>query len=156
MPNNTVFNFDNVEIEIVKNFTYLGMVFSTGGSFSEAQSVLSGQALNAIFQMNKYLHKFTYLAVQLRLDLFEKLITPILNYGSQVWGFAQGTCIERVHLQFCKRLLGVKKCTQNDFVYGELGRMNCQYVRYFIIIRCWVKILHVNDNKYDKKTWITC
>ena len=100
LPNNTVFNFDNVEIEIVKNFTYLGIVFSTGGSFSEAQSVLSGQALKAIFQMNEYLHRFLF--VQHRLDLFEKLITPILNYGSQVWGFAQGAGIERVHLQFCK------------------------------------------------------
>ena len=68
-------------------------------------------------EMNKYLHKFTSLSVQHRLDLFEKLITPILN-------FAQGACTERVHLQFCKRLLGVKRCTQNDFVYGELGRMN--------------------------------
>ena len=58
--------------------------------------------------MNKYLHKFTSLSVQHRLDLFEKLITPILNYGSHVWGFAQGACIERVHLQICKRLLGVK------------------------------------------------
>ena len=66
MPNNTVFNFDNVEIEIVINFTYLGIVFSTGGSFSEAQSALSGQALKAIFQMNKYLHKFTSLSVQHR------------------------------------------------------------------------------------------
>ena len=47
LPNNTVFNLDNVEIEIVKNFTYLGIVFSTGGSFSEAQSALSGQALKA-------------------------------------------------------------------------------------------------------------
>jgi len=35
--NNTVFNLDNVEIEIVKN------------SFSEAQFALSGQALKAIF-----------------------------------------------------------------------------------------------------------
>jgi len=102
LPNNTVFNFDNVEIEIVKNFTYLGIVFSTGGSFSEAQSALSGQALKAIFQMNTYLHKFTSLSVQHRLYLFEKLITPISNYGSQVWGFAQGACIERVHLQFVK------------------------------------------------------
>ena len=105
---------------------------------------MSGQALKAIFQINKYLHKFTSLSLQHRLDLFEKLITPILNYGSQVRGFA---CIERVHLQFCRRLLGVKKCTQNDFVYGELGRLNCQYVRYFIIIKYWVKILHANDNK---------
>ena len=66
-----------LKFKIVKNFTYLGILFSTGSSFSEAQSAWSGQALNAIFQMNKYLHKFTYLAVQLRLDLFEKLITPI-------------------------------------------------------------------------------
>ena len=75
LPNNTVFNFDNVEIEIVKNFTYLGTckVFSTGGSFFEAQSALSGQALKTIFQMNKYLHKLTSLSVQHRLDLFEKL-----------------------------------------------------------------------------------
>jgi len=57
--------------------------------------------------LNKYLHKFTSLSVQHRLDIFEKLITPILNDGSQVWGFAQGACIERVHLQFCERLLGV-------------------------------------------------
>ena len=40
LPNNNVFNLDNVEIEIVKN----------GGSFSEAQSALSGQVLKAIFQ----------------------------------------------------------------------------------------------------------
>ena len=51
----------------------------------------------------------------------------------------------------CKRLLGVKKCTQNDFVYEELGRLNCQYVRYFIII----KIVHAHDNKNVKKC-ITC
>ena len=34
---------------------------------------------------------------------------------------------------------------------GELGRMNCQYVRCFIIIKYSVKIVHVNDNKYVKK-----
>ena len=68
LPNNTVCNCDNVEIEIVKHFTYL--VFSTGGSFSEAQSAVSDQALKAIFQINKYLHKFTSLSVQHRLDLY--------------------------------------------------------------------------------------
>jgi len=58
--------------------------------------------------MNTYLHRFTSLSVQHTLDIFEKLITPILNYDSQGWGFAQGTCIERVHLQFCNKLLGGK------------------------------------------------
>jgi len=90
--------------------TYLRIVFSTGGSFSEAQlkSALSGQALTAIFQINKYLLKFTSLSVQHRLDLFEKLIIPNLNYGSQVWGFDHGTCIERFILNFVKDYYGLR------------------------------------------------
>jgi len=59
--------------------------------------------------MNTYLHIFTSLSVQHRLDLFEKLITPILNYDSLVWGFTLGTRIETDHLEFCKRSQRVKK-----------------------------------------------
>jgi len=53
---------------------------ATGALFFEAQFAWSRQALNAIFQMNKYLHNFTFLSVQHRLDLFIKL-TAILNYA---------------------------------------------------------------------------
>ena len=42
-------------------------------------------------------------------------------YCSEVWGFCKADKIERVHLQFCKSLLGVKQSTQNTFIYGELG-----------------------------------
>ena len=59
--------------------------------------------------MNKYIYKFTHLSPRHRLEHFDKLITLILNYDSEVWGFVQGSAVERVHLQFCKRLLGVKK-----------------------------------------------
>ena len=52
-----------------------------------------GQALKVIFKMNKYLHKFTSLSVAHRLDLFEKLISPVLSYASEVWVFIQGNAI---------------------------------------------------------------
>ena len=87
----------------------MGIVFSTGGSFSHAQLTLSGQALKGIFKMNKQLNKFTNLTVKHRIDLYDKLIYPMLSYCSEVWGFVEGTQIERVHMQFCKKLLGVKK-----------------------------------------------
>ena len=77
---------------------------------------LAGQALKAIFKLNKYLYKFTAISVKHKLELFDKLVVPILNYGSEVWGFHNGNAIERIHMQFCKRLLGVKKCTQNDLI----------------------------------------
>ena len=56
--------------------------------------------------------------------------------------------LERVHLQYCKRLLGVKKCTQNDFVYGELGRMPLQNHRFYSIVKFWIKILLSDSKKY--------
>ncbi len=53
--------------------------------------------------------------------------------------------LKRVHLQFCKSLLGVKKCTQNDVVYGELGRTTLINRRYIHIIKCWLKIIETDE-----------
>ena len=94
LPRNLVFTYDGMQIDIVNKFTYLGLVFTNGGSFSETHCTLAGQALKAIFKLNKYLYKFTYVSVKHRLELFDKLVQPILDYGSQVWGFAQAHKIE--------------------------------------------------------------
>ena len=50
---NTHFYYGEHELEIVSKFTYLGIVFSTGGAFTEAQQALPGQFLKAIFMLNK-------------------------------------------------------------------------------------------------------
>ena len=55
---------------------------------------------------------------------------------------------ERVYLQFCKKLLGVKKFTQNDFVYGELGRVPLKNDIFYMIISYWFKILESEHIKY--------
>ena len=40
LPQDLVFTYDGDPVEIVKSFKYLGIVFTTGGSFSEAQTTL--------------------------------------------------------------------------------------------------------------------
>ena len=44
------FRYKGLEIEIVHQFSYLGVVFTSGGSFSNAQTTLAGQAQRAIFK----------------------------------------------------------------------------------------------------------
>ena len=39
-------------------------------------------------------------------------------------------------------MLGVKKSTTNDFIYGELGRMPLRQRRLICIIKYWLKIVH--------------
>ena len=120
LPRNLKFFFNNEEIEIVNKYSYLGVVFTTGGSFSDAQATLSGQAQKAIFKLKRYVAKFENLTVKHTLELFDKLVSPILNYASEIWAFIPAIQIERVHLHFCKSLLGVKRSCQNDFIHGEL------------------------------------
>ena len=84
LPRNLVFYYNGHQLEIIKSFKYLGIVFTVGASFAEAQNTLAGQAQKAIFKLNKYLYKFTYITPKHNLELFDKLITPILNYGCEV------------------------------------------------------------------------
>lgn len=148
LPRDLKFYYNNQEIEIVRSFSYLGIVFTPGGSFSTAQTTLSGQTQKAVFKLSSYLYGFSDISPRHVLDLFDKLVSPILNYGSEVWGFCKANQVERVHLQFCKQLLGVKQSTQNTFIYGTLGRIIYQTRRHFIILKYWLKVVAKNENKY--------
>jgi len=103
-----------------------------------------------MYQMQKYLNKFVSLKPSHVCDIFDKLIHPILSYGCEVWGFFQGASVERMHLKFCKQLLGVKQTTQNDFVYGELGRYPLIVHRQYRIIKFWLKIIKGENRKFTK------
>ena len=116
LPRNMKFYYNDVELLVVNKFSYRGIVFETGGSFSECQKTLASQDLKAIFKLNRYLYNFTNMTLKHRIELFYKLVIPILYYGSEIWGFCQAKQIGRTHMMFCKQLLGVKTSTQNDFI----------------------------------------
>jgi hypothetical protein len=111
------------------------------GSFSKTFEALSGQTLKAILKLNPYMQHCPNISVSHILDLFDKLITPILSYRCEVWGFMEAKKIENIHLKFCKILLGVRPQTQNNFVYGELGREQLIQLRMIRILKFWFKIL---------------
>ena len=145
---NLTFLYKGQELEIVDKFTYLGIVFTPGGSFTNTFDTLSGQAMKAIYKLRQCLSKFPTLSVKHRLEIFDKLIYPVLSYGSEVWGLFNSPQLERVHLNFCKELLGVRTQTQNNFVYGELGRTSLFSRRSVNVIRYWLKIVNMQTIKY--------
>ena len=54
-----------------------------------------------------------------KLDLFDKLIEPILNYSCEIWGVNDAVKLENIHIHFRKSILGVRSQTNNNFVYVE-------------------------------------
>ena len=56
----------------------------------------------------------------LQLDLFNKMIKPILLYGSEIWGMGNCDVIERVQLKYLKDIFKLKKATPSHMIFGEL------------------------------------
>jgi hypothetical protein len=144
-PENVDLYLDRIKLNVVRKFTYLGVTLSQNGTFYQAQKQLSEQASRALFSLNKLFDEIS-LDVSDKLKLFDAMICPILNYGSEVWGFHKSQDVERIQLKFLKQLLGVRQQTCNTAAYGELARFPLSLFRKIRIIKYWFKIRNNPDS----------
>ena len=77
------FYYDNLVIENVKEFKYLGVVFSRSGSFCKTKKHLYEQAQKAMYGIIRKIRQFK-LPVDCQFDLFDRVVVPVLLYGSEV------------------------------------------------------------------------
>lgn len=133
--------YGDQRIDVVNKFCYLGLVFSTSGNFRIAQHTLAEQARKAIFSLKNQTKQFYDLKPELMCMLFDRVIVPILLYGSEIWGLNNVDEIERVHVQFCKQILHLRLSTASYFVYGELGRYPLTSKLYLRVIKYWLKLM---------------
>ena len=87
------------------------------------------------------------LSVSCQLDLFDKVIIPMLTYGSEIWGYENIDILEKLHAQFCKMLLNLKTSTPNFMLYGELGRYPLNVTVKLKILSFWSRLI---DGKQSK------
>ncbi len=105
-------------IDVVKEYVYLGVLFTNTGRFIKAQKRLCEQASRAMFSIFRKCRSLD-IPIDCKLKLFDQLILPILLYGSEVWGFEDCVMLERVqfvHLRYCKYVL--KKINTNFYGFG--------------------------------------
>jgi len=121
LPRNLHLNYNGTNIEIVKDFNYLGIYFSQTGSFKVYKKHLSEKAIKAMYEVIKKRRKHN-LSISCQFDLFDKLVKPILLYGCEIWSFGNNDILEKIHSKFCKIILHLKASIPNCMIYGELGR----------------------------------
>ena len=112
----------NDVLETVNEYRYLGIVFTASGSFRRVITTHVNQAKKSLFSLIKTASQLFYPKPSLTCHLFDSLVRPVTEYGSEVWGFTHAEEIERVHRYFCTFSLGVPITTSNLASYGELRR----------------------------------
>ncbi|XP_071139805.1 uncharacterized protein [Mytilus edulis] len=146
LNNNLAFTYDGQNIDIVDDFTYLGIIFASNGSFCKNKERLVCQARKAMFSIMKKSRKLN-LPIDIQLEMFDVMVLPILMYGCEIWGSTNNSILESFCLQFYKYILSLKKCTPNCIMYGELGRFPIDIFIKSRMVAFWKRII---CNKQDK------
>ena len=98
--NKHVLYYGGSKLGNVSNYKYLGLQFSTYGNFTYAKLEIKKVALKALYKLRKEIGDHFRDDVQLTMKIFGTVITPILTYGSEVWGVDHDGKLENDPIEF--------------------------------------------------------
>ena len=132
---NDKFFIDKMEIESVKQYKYLGIVFSLNGHFINALNDLHNRGIKAFFKLT---NTFKNMPCDMKtfMYIFDHTVKPVLLYSSEILGMFSpkqdefkpfekiysNLPLEKINLILCRHILGVNNKTSKVALYGELGR----------------------------------
>ena len=131
-PTHYDLSLNNVKLELVSSFKYLGIHFFT--NWHRTQKRLAQHASIALHKLFSIVREIK-LPISEKCKLFDALVSPILNYGAEVWGMYEAKDVEILHNKFCRWALNVRKSQNLVGLYGELGRSPLCISRKIIMIR---------------------
>ena len=168
-----VFKFGEDNLEVVEDYTYLGIVFNFNGKFKKAIDKQISAARRALYVLQKRA-KILKLPIDLQIELFDKTVLPVLLYGCEVWGFSKTVeQIEVFYRKFLKSILHINNRTPDPMVYGETGKTNItvlikeKMVNFWLRLHCGkqsklsvimfkiLKGMHDDPSSEYKSEWIT-
>jgi hypothetical protein len=138
------FTYQNEKVDAVEEFKYLGVLFNYNGSFVKFKKYLYDYSHNAMFALIRKCRQHT-LPIDIQLDLFGRLVVPILLYGCEIWGFENVAIIEKLQLKFLKYVLGVRPSTSTCMVLGKTGSFPLHISIKMRMMSYWVRLVNTPE-----------
>ena len=136
------FTYKGKPLVCVREYKYLGFIVTPSGEVRTGLEDLRKRALKAYAKMKSSLGILFRHNIDNTIHIYNYLVKPILTYCSDFWGCIQpkNNPIEKVHLMFCKHLLGVRKQTSTDGVLQELGMTPITFCALKAVVKNWERI----------------
>ena len=145
------FKYRETTIDVVQQYCYLGIVFSSSGSFRYAIDQLLDKANRSMFKLRQHGIQSD---ARTSLKLFQSLILPIIQYGCEVWSpylckrltsenfikICDSFLGDKILVKFGKFILGVSRKTTNISVKAELGLQPILIICIIHAIKYWVRL----------------
>jgi hypothetical protein len=142
--------YEGQPLEVVNSFCYLGYTFTPRLSPAIGVENLVSKAKKALFLICRAFFNCTSMSKEVYFKMFDAKVQSILLYSSEIWGFFELNNLEVVHMQACKRFLGVPTTTPNKMVYGDLHRHPLYILSSMRAYKYWIRLLKMDDKRLPK------
>ena len=122
---NFCFSYNGDVIEIVSQYTYLGLLFTEFLNYDEMAKAVAksaSRALGLLIAKCKANGGFNYTTFT---KLFDTMVWSVIDYGASIWGTKDYSCINAVKNRAMRFFMGVGKYTPNLALYGDMGWIPC-------------------------------
>ena len=144
-------NFDNStsDIEVVKDYKYLGMWFSKNDMVHIKE--LGNRGRRSSFSTAQVLKEFGKVEGNIIKDTFETLTLSKMMYCGEFIFYNKLDELNRIQNQFYKSYFHLKLSTPNYCLTGEFGFKPIEFHFYKSALRYWNKIQNMNRESYIYK-----
>ncbi len=149
-----VFSINEMPLEYVSNYKYLGIMLNENMDFSKTAELLAaaaGRALGSVINKVKYNKD---LGFKTYITLIDSSVAPILLYGSGVWGMKNFKICEDVLLRACRFYSGVHRLTPIPAIQGDFGWLDCRSRWKLESIRLYNRFLCMDSDRLNKKMFL--
>ena len=151
-----VFYLGEEIIDVVDDYTYLGVILNYNGNYLKAmmnQKKSANKAMNALLAKARLLE----LDIDTTLELFQRCVVPILLYGCEIWGYQTSNThvLEAFYRKFIKIILKLSNSTPTCMVYGESGQPCITRLINSRLVNFWAKLKFDDTPRLSKALFNT-
>ncbi|CAA9998988.1 unnamed protein product [Nesidiocoris tenuis] len=141
---------ENVALEVVPSFQYLGVLFSRTGKFKQNKDLYISKARRALGCTKELFYKGKITSWESRSRLFQSMVESVLLYASEVWGIWYMDDLEIVQSTFIKSALCLPRSTPGHFLRVETGSLPVKAKIFRRTVHYWQKILNMEWDRWPR------
>jgi hypothetical protein len=145
------FSCGKEKLEIVQDYKYLGLVFDEHLKWEKTVRYLADSATRALECIIAKSKVFGGLPYNVYKTLYDSMVSPILEYGSHIWGQREFKCVNNVFYRANRYFMAVGKYMPNLAVLGEMGWEVPLIKQWANVVRYWHKLNRMDIARLPRK-----
>ena len=148
----TNFSFKGGEkaLELVTQYVYLGLLLTEHMGYQSMAKHVSNfvnRALGLVIAKSKAFGGLPFGAFT---KLYDTMVWSVINYGADIWGTRQFSCINTVQLRAARYYMGVGRYTPNSAVQGDTGWKPMIVRQWTSVLNHWIRLKIIDTDRFNQ------